>query len=607
MPDINAIGKEYNKKELGRLLQLVIGCAVNCEKKQEYIEIIMKLEEEVQLSVMQAIQEIMINCKEKDSSISLAFPDSLNTDQVQVLREQLRKLNEELHLTNDARDLLDQKIFDLENTLKLLQDEKATLLNENEKLNQRLNDKLCSNTKNDSNEPTDASLKDRHYNKLQSRIILLQEDLYKMEAQKEEYRAKNETLEKDLMELRLKNEDLQRKAKYARALKDELDIMRHVSDKVEKYEQLIEIYKNKLEEMLDLKRQIKVCEDKNTQLMKSKLELEEEVKRSSTLKAQMDSYKKQILDLHSDLAQQSHRADKAEFDLKRVSEKCDILSQEKSKLNLELSRLKLEMRETKVNIDSDSLLDPIAKDAKCLINEINREKEVDCQDFKEKLIKLEHENKMLNQKLHETDNEKVILLQAHLEDAKERVSELENENRLNNRKIIELKSKLDELKPLNGSLKVDHSEKMLENQNLSDELLNAQRRIIELESNLSKKNQEMNEMEIKYKKYVSKAKQAVRALEPLSLQTVQVNFGLNLNGPKSASSPGAYTEEMASFLYSDDINAVKEGIVQKNKQIADLETELHKIRSLKELEQKLMTVAFHNLVSFILLKVNMMS
>ncbi len=43
-------------RPLGRLLQLVLGCAVNCEQKQVYIESIMALEESVQQVIMQAIQ-----------------------------------------------------------------------------------------------------------------------------------------------------------------------------------------------------------------------------------------------------------------------------------------------------------------------------------------------------------------------------------------------------------------------------------------------------------------------------------------------------------------------------------------------------------------------
>ena len=40
----------------GRLLQLVLGCAVHCDEKEEHIKKIMGLEEHVQTGVMQCIQ-----------------------------------------------------------------------------------------------------------------------------------------------------------------------------------------------------------------------------------------------------------------------------------------------------------------------------------------------------------------------------------------------------------------------------------------------------------------------------------------------------------------------------------------------------------------------
>ena len=43
---------------MGRLLQLILGCAVNCDNKQLYIQRIMALEEAVQHVVMAAIQEV---------------------------------------------------------------------------------------------------------------------------------------------------------------------------------------------------------------------------------------------------------------------------------------------------------------------------------------------------------------------------------------------------------------------------------------------------------------------------------------------------------------------------------------------------------------------
>ena len=51
-------GETSDTAELGRLLQLILGCAVNCEDKHEYIQRIMAMEESVQHGVMNAIQEV---------------------------------------------------------------------------------------------------------------------------------------------------------------------------------------------------------------------------------------------------------------------------------------------------------------------------------------------------------------------------------------------------------------------------------------------------------------------------------------------------------------------------------------------------------------------
>ena len=56
MPDLSVIAERGDVVETGRLLQLVLGCAVNCDKKQHYIEEIMGMEEAVQHVVMNAIQ-----------------------------------------------------------------------------------------------------------------------------------------------------------------------------------------------------------------------------------------------------------------------------------------------------------------------------------------------------------------------------------------------------------------------------------------------------------------------------------------------------------------------------------------------------------------------
>lgn len=58
--DVSFIGEFLDLVEFGKLFQLVLGCVISCEKKQEYIQRIMMLEELVQYVVMEVIQEFMI-------------------------------------------------------------------------------------------------------------------------------------------------------------------------------------------------------------------------------------------------------------------------------------------------------------------------------------------------------------------------------------------------------------------------------------------------------------------------------------------------------------------------------------------------------------------
>lgn len=58
MPDVQLIAEQNDAIQLGRLLQLILGCAINCVHKQDYITQIMQLEESLQRNIMKALQEL---------------------------------------------------------------------------------------------------------------------------------------------------------------------------------------------------------------------------------------------------------------------------------------------------------------------------------------------------------------------------------------------------------------------------------------------------------------------------------------------------------------------------------------------------------------------
>jgi hypothetical protein len=60
MPNLNLFIETNDQEELSRLLQLVLGCAVNCDKKSEYIKIIMEMHVDTQHMIMTAIQDVRL-------------------------------------------------------------------------------------------------------------------------------------------------------------------------------------------------------------------------------------------------------------------------------------------------------------------------------------------------------------------------------------------------------------------------------------------------------------------------------------------------------------------------------------------------------------------
>ncbi|XP_037263153.1 protein Hook homolog 2 isoform X3 [Falco rusticolus] len=59
VPDVALAAQHADPEQLGKLVRLVLGCAVSCERREEHIQRIMTLEESVQHVVMTAIQELL--------------------------------------------------------------------------------------------------------------------------------------------------------------------------------------------------------------------------------------------------------------------------------------------------------------------------------------------------------------------------------------------------------------------------------------------------------------------------------------------------------------------------------------------------------------------
>lgn len=137
-------------------------------------------------------------------------------------------------------------------------------------------------------------------------------------------------------------------------LKDEIDVLREASDKLKICEAQLATYKKRLEDQNDLKRQLKMLEEKNAEYIQNSANHDENLKRHSTLKGQVDLYKKEIEELHAKLDTEMIKSVKIEFELTNFGAKCAALQREKDSLLDERDALRETCDELKCNQTGDA-------------------------------------------------------------------------------------------------------------------------------------------------------------------------------------------------------------------------------------------------------------
>uniref|UniRef100_A0A672QG70 Protein Hook homolog 1-like n=1 Tax=Sinocyclocheilus grahami TaxID=75366 RepID=A0A672QG70_SINGR len=498
LPDLARVVEQFDQVELGRLLQLILGCAVKCDRKQEYIQIIMTLEESVQHVVMTAIQELM----------SKETVSQLGTEHLGDV-EQLKKALEDLTEVMAEKEELAQRCQELDMQVTMLQEERNSLLAENDVLTDR-----SSQLDTFENPSTPSG---RKHSQLQLQLEQLQEENFRLEAAKDDYRIHCEELEKQLVERQHRNDELTSLAEESRSLKDELDILRSCSDRAVKLEASVETYRKKLEDLSDLRRQVKVLEEKNMTYMHNTVSLEEELRKANAARTQLETYKRQGQELHRKLSDESRRADNLAFEMKKFQEKYDALLKEKEVASIEkdtLREINEELRCTQAQ--QDQLLQAGSP------SHDNLAAEMLPIEYREKFIRLQHENKMLRLQQEESENERITELQEQLEEARRGRSQLDTENRLNRERISELQQQVEDLqkalqtqgaKPEDVSVCLSHlvaQDEIMKKKELLEDLqpdaTQTSVKMDELMAALKKKDEDMRAMEERYKMYLEKAR-----------------------------------------------------------------------------------------------------
>uniref|UniRef100_A0A2K5HH45 Calponin-homology (CH) domain-containing protein n=1 Tax=Colobus angolensis palliatus TaxID=336983 RepID=A0A2K5HH45_COLAP len=565
LPDVSLIGEFSDPAELGKLLQLVLGCAISCEKKQEHIQRIMTLEESVQHVVMEAIQELMT----KDT------PDSLSPETYGNFDSQSRRyyfLSEEA----EEGDELKQRCLDLERQLMLLSEEKQSLAQENAVLRERVGRPEGEGT---------PGLTAKKLLLLQSQLEQLQEENFRLESGREDERLRCAELEREVVELQHRNQALTSLAQEAQALKDEMDELRQSSERAGQLEATLTSCRRRLGELRELQRQVQQLEESNAGHAERTRQLEDELRRAGSL----------VQELQGQRQEEAMKAEKWLFECRNLEEKYESVTKEKERLLAERDSLREANEELRCAqlqprglTQADPSLDPTSPPMDNLAAEILPA------ELRETLLRLQLENKRLCRQ-EAADRERQEELQRHLEEANRARHGLETQHRLNQQQLSELRAQVEELQKAlqeqggktEDAISVLLKRKLEEHlQKLHEADLELQRkreyieelepptdsstarRIEELQHNLQKKDADLRAMEERYRRYVDKARMVMQTMEP-----------------KQRPAAGAPPE----------LHSLRTQLRERDVRIRHLEMDFEKSRSQREQEEKLLIRAWYNM------------
>lgn len=490
-PDVVNIAETADPSDLGRLLQLVLSCAVNCVKKEEYITRIMEMELSCQRSIMQAIQELQtLTLGANRGSIHLDTPAAEQTDA-------------------DMREVLAQRCHELDTKVKILQEEKMTLQSEVTRLTAAREATTTVETWPPELDEAGASLGPAHagtlrYTNMRAQLDALKDELDKVELQRDDQHARADAAERELALYKLRNDELQMAASENVALKDELDALRETAAKATALEATIASYKKRMEEQVDLRRQVKLLEHANTEHVQRAIEHEQAAAKANAIRAQLDIYKKQVMDLNEKLDAEITKADKLEIENKKLSSRTALLQRERDALLHERDKLREQVNELHcLTINAGPNEGSVSRELSELPSP---------NDMKEKLIRLEHENKLLRQNQGVQADQASV--QALLEDYVSRLEKQRAINREANQRIMQLEATLEAPHPRLASALEDSQRKSLQVEELQAALAEERRRCSKLQEALSARDHDLLATEDKYKKCLEKAKDVIKSLDP---------------------------------------------------------------------------------------------
>ncbi|XP_069806824.1 protein Daple isoform X2 [Dendropsophus ebraccatus] len=473
LPNVLLIGKDpltgRSMEELKKILLLMLGCAVQCDRKEEYIEKIKQLNIETQEGIVSHIQEVTHN---QENVFDLQW-----LDLPEMAPEELDSLsrNMALHLKRllDERDDYKEVIVDLTQERDYLQS-----------LNPPSPVKSLS--------PDASSHVINHYSTedKQHLAVELADSKAKLRRLRQELEEKSEILldtkheverlNLEIQRLKQENTQLAAEARTARTYRDELDSLKEAANKVDRLESELVRCREKLHDVEFYKARMDELREDNLILIETKTLLEEQLEAARARTDKLHELEKENLQLKSKIH---------DMELDRFSDKSRIEELLEENMVLEIAHKQSMNESTQLGweLEQASRSSELSDARKSFVFELN-------ESASSRILKLEKDNQSLQHLIQELREASISLEEGSLKS-----QELEKENQQLLKKIENLNSQIEKEKQSSADL-----------ESLGEDLLREKEKLARIMDNVkSEKEKQIKELE-QENKHLSQAMAALQ-------------------------------------------------------------------------------------------------
>uniref|UniRef100_A0A087XLZ0 Coiled-coil domain containing 88Aa n=1 Tax=Poecilia formosa TaxID=48698 RepID=A0A087XLZ0_POEFO len=267
LPDVLLLGRtpycEQSLEEMKNLLLLLMGCAVQCEKKEEYIERIQTLDFDTKAAIAGHIQELTHS---QENVLDLQWLGSSGVHP-EEMESAMRNMAAHLQHIQDQRDTHLETIVEL-----MLEKEGAVSLLSSPSSPQPASRFPSMQQQAGTQQHLAVELADS-----KAKIRRLRQELEEKSEQMLDCRHELENVETELKRIQQENSQLQVDARAARTYRDELDALRERAIKADKLESEVGRYKEQLHKMEFYKAKVEELKEDNRVLQETKEVLEDQL------------------------------------------------------------------------------------------------------------------------------------------------------------------------------------------------------------------------------------------------------------------------------------------------------------------------------------------